>query len=162
MEDESVNDGALTDKEKDPLAEMEPVQHPKTGEHTDDPILDSSDNEAYTTARQPPAAANPKPTTPLKEAEISGDTQIPKKAAKPSSFRKCEPLLRFLWTAACKQQFPDTAGEQLPGIAVLLTTHQAHLVWNQERHVRNSIGQQPSPAPSPVSSHGASGKEEKK
>jgi hypothetical protein len=89
-EDESANDGALTDKEKDPLAETEPVQHPKTGEHTDDPILDSSDDEAYTTARQPPAAANPKSTTPPKEAEIAVDTPIPKKAAKPSSFRKCK------------------------------------------------------------------------
>jgi hypothetical protein len=70
-----------TDKEKDPT-KNDPVQHPETGELTDNPFLDSDDDEAYTAAHQPPtAAATPKPTTPPKEeAETVEDIPIPKKA----------------------------------------------------------------------------------
>jgi hypothetical protein len=88
-EDEGVRERRSIDGQREGPrgGETEPVQHPKTSEHTDDPILNSSNDKAYTTSHQPPAAANPKSTTPPKEAEIAGDTPIPKKAAKPSSFR---------------------------------------------------------------------------
>ena len=121
-------------------------------ELTEDPIQNDSDEEAGKTAEQG-IQRKPTETIPATEAPI------PRKAPKPSSYAKCESLLKFIWKAAWQLRFPtgnDTingpAKPMVPGVSVALTTDQAHLAWGKERHTRNGVGLQNPTSPAVAAS----------
>jgi hypothetical protein len=113
-------------------------QKASPGELAEDPIneFDDDDDEEEEEAYRSSKAAS----TPL-DPTTKKDPKVPKKVNKASSFPQCEMLLRFLWTAAFQQKFPAGAG-QLPSVPIGLTSDQASIAWNVERHARNSIGDQ--------------------